>query len=156
MAGFFNFQSDSFFFFFYNRSGPRPPNFRGLVITLRHTKLGRTPLDEWSARRRDLYLTTQNTHKRQTFMLPAGFEPTIPASEQPQNHALDWWPLEPPLYYSVTIPNFDTISSELRTTTSLRLGDLAENNERLGDVQSFETIFRYVVHFSCTVITHFV
>jgi len=24
----------------------------------RHTTLGRTPLDEWSARRRDLYLTT--------------------------------------------------------------------------------------------------
>jgi hypothetical protein len=28
----------------------------------RHVTLGRTPLDEWSARRRDLYLTTHNTH----------------------------------------------------------------------------------------------
>ena len=28
-----------------------------------HTTLGRTPLYEWSARRRDLYLTTHNTHK---------------------------------------------------------------------------------------------
>jgi hypothetical protein len=36
--------------------------FRGFTITLyRHTTLGRTPLDEWSARRRDLYLTTHNT-----------------------------------------------------------------------------------------------
>jgi len=26
--------------------------------------IGRTPLDEWSARRRDLYLTAHNTHKR--------------------------------------------------------------------------------------------
>jgi hypothetical protein len=57
--------------------------------TFKHTALGRTPLDEWSARRRDLYLTTHNTHKRQTFMPPAGFEPTIPASERPQTNALD-------------------------------------------------------------------
>jgi len=27
-------------------------------------------------------LTTQNTQKRQTFMSPVGFEPTIPASER--------------------------------------------------------------------------
>jgi hypothetical protein len=30
----------------------------------RQNTLSRTPLDEWSARRRDLYLTTHNTHKR--------------------------------------------------------------------------------------------
>jgi hypothetical protein len=30
-------------------SGPGPPHYRGLTITLRHTTLGRTPLDEWSA-----------------------------------------------------------------------------------------------------------
>ena len=44
--------------------GPRPPHCRGFTITLRHTIRGRTPLDEWSARRRDLYLKTHNTHKR--------------------------------------------------------------------------------------------
>jgi hypothetical protein len=38
---------------------------------LRHTTVGRTPLDEGPARRRDLYLTTHNTHKRSTFMPPA-------------------------------------------------------------------------------------
>jgi hypothetical protein len=37
---------------------------QGLIIieasrSHRHTTLGRTPLEEWSARRRDLYLTTQ-------------------------------------------------------------------------------------------------
>jgi hypothetical protein len=35
---------------------------------LRHTTVGRTPLEEWSARRRDLYLTTHSTHNRQTSM----------------------------------------------------------------------------------------
>jgi len=45
--------------------------------------LGRTPLDEWSANRRDLCLTTHNIHKRQTSMTPAGFEPIIPTSERP-------------------------------------------------------------------------
>jgi hypothetical protein len=61
---------------------------RGFTITLRHTTLGRTPLDEWPARRRD-HLTTHNTHNRQTSMPPAGFEPKIPVSERPQTHALD-------------------------------------------------------------------
>jgi len=50
---------------------------------------GRTPLDEWSARRRDLYLTTHNTHNRQTSMPPVGFKPTISAGERPQTYALD-------------------------------------------------------------------
>ena len=70
-------------------SGPRPPHYREFTITLRHTTFGRTHLDEWSARRRHLYLTTHNTHKRQTSMPPAGFQLTIPASERPQTHALD-------------------------------------------------------------------
>jgi hypothetical protein len=52
-------------------------------------KLGRTPLDEGSALRRDLYLTTHNIPKRQTPMSSAGFEPTITTSERPQTHALD-------------------------------------------------------------------
>ena len=40
---------------------------QGLIIEasrFRHTTLGRTPLHKWSARRRDLYMTTHNTHKR--------------------------------------------------------------------------------------------
>ena len=56
--------------------------------TQRRDAVGRTPLDEWSARRRDLYLTTHNTHNRQTSIPSAGLEPTIPASERPQTHAL--------------------------------------------------------------------
>jgi hypothetical protein len=42
---------------------PGPPRYRGFTITLRHTVIGRTPLDEWSARRRDHYLPTQHSHK---------------------------------------------------------------------------------------------
>jgi hypothetical protein len=53
-----------------------------------HT-FGRTPLGEGLACHRDLYLTTSNIHKIQTSMTPAGFEPTIPASEQWQTHSLD-------------------------------------------------------------------
>jgi len=40
--------------------------------TQRRTTGGRTPLDEWSARRRDLYLTTHNTHNKQTSMRAVG------------------------------------------------------------------------------------
>jgi len=70
-------------------SGPEPPHYRGFTITLRHTTLGRTPLDKWSVRRRDTFLTTPNTHMGQISMLPAGFEPATPASERPHTHALD-------------------------------------------------------------------
>jgi hypothetical protein len=50
-----------------------------LIAHMRHTTVGRTPLDEESARRRDLYLTTHNTHNRQRSMPPAGFEPRNPS-----------------------------------------------------------------------------
>ena len=64
--------------------------FRGFTIThIRHITLGTTPLEEGPASRRNLYLTTHNTHKRQTSMPPAGFEPTILVSERPQTQALD-------------------------------------------------------------------
>ena len=67
--------------------------------------LGRTPVDEWSALRKDLYLTTNNTHKRQTPMTPARFEPAIPASERPQNPRLTscgrWECLGPSLVYQL-------------------------------------------------------
>ena len=52
--------------------------------TQRRSKVGRTPLYEWSARRRDLYLTTHDTHNRQISMPPVGFEPKISAGERPQ------------------------------------------------------------------------
>jgi hypothetical protein len=80
------------YFFYYVAtapSGPGPPHYRGFTITLRYTTLGRTLLTELSVRRRDLHLTTHNTHKRQTSRHPAGFESTVPASERPQTHDLD-------------------------------------------------------------------
>jgi len=44
-------------------NGPGPPHYRGFTITLRHTALGRTPLNEWSALHRELYNTQ---HSQQT------------------------------------------------------------------------------------------
>jgi hypothetical protein len=61
----------------------------GPTITLRHTTLGRTLLDERSARPRDLYLSTYNIHKRQITVTPEGYAPAIPESERPQSHTLD-------------------------------------------------------------------
>ena len=52
--------------------------------TQRRSTIGRTPLDELSARRRDLYLTTHDTHNRQISIPPVGFEPKISAGERPQ------------------------------------------------------------------------
>ena len=52
----------------------QPPVGQGLLIhefsrshTQRSTTVGRTPLDDWSARRRDLYLTAHDTHNRHPY-----------------------------------------------------------------------------------------
>ena len=72
-----------------------PPAVQGLIIhevsrsQTTCTTVGRTSLEKRSARRRDLYLTTHNTHKRQTSMPPVGFEPTFLLDERPQTYALD-------------------------------------------------------------------
>jgi hypothetical protein len=62
---------------------------RFLDHTQRRTTVGRTPLDKWSAHRRNLYLTTHNTCNRQTSMPPIGLELTISAGERLQTYALD-------------------------------------------------------------------
>jgi hypothetical protein len=61
---------------------------RFLGHTQRRTTVGRTPPDEWSARRRDIYLTTHDSHNRKTSMPPVGFEPTFSARKRPQTYAL--------------------------------------------------------------------
>ena len=84
-----------YFWFVFAATAPPPQWDRASSFTrfLNHTQwlatVGRTPLDKWSARHRDLYLTTHNTHNRQTSMHPAGFEPTIPVSERSQINTLD-------------------------------------------------------------------
>ena len=70
---------NNFPFFFGGGRGRNSPQWarassfmRFLDHTQRRTTFGRTPLDEWSARRRDLYLTTHNNHNRQISMPPGG------------------------------------------------------------------------------------
>jgi hypothetical protein len=48
---------------------------RFLDHTRRRPTFGRTPLDDWSARRKDFYLTTHNTYNRQTSIPSVGFQP---------------------------------------------------------------------------------
>jgi hypothetical protein len=87
------FNNQSFSLDFFSQWRNSPPWARASSLSRlhdhRHTTLGRTPLDEWSARRRDLYLTTHKHCTRQTSMPPAGFEHTIPVSARPQTYAVD-------------------------------------------------------------------
>jgi len=69
-------------------TGPRPLYRLGFEVTLRYTKIGRTPLDEWSALAGTS--TWQHTqHSKQTPMSPTRNEPASPASERPQTQAFD-------------------------------------------------------------------
>jgi len=75
---------------FYGATIPREPElpyFRGSMITRTSATLGRTPLDEGSARRRGVNPTTNRTHKRGRSMPLTGFEVVIP--KRPQNRTLD-------------------------------------------------------------------
>ena len=72
---------------FFWRCGSRAMK-RFLNHTQRRITVGRAPPDEWSARRRDLYLSTYNTHKRQTSLPLAGIEPLISTGKWPQTHGL--------------------------------------------------------------------
>ena len=79
-------------FFF---SCTNPPMGQGRLIEVVYrshittTTVSRTPLNEGSARRTDLYLTTHNNHNRQISITRAGFEPTISVGERPQTYAFD-------------------------------------------------------------------
>ena len=66
--------------------GSRPP-LGCSRITFRQTTLCKIPLDEWSACRRELYLTTHTHSQHTNTITPAGCTPVIPASEQPRPHA---------------------------------------------------------------------
>jgi hypothetical protein len=91
----FYWTSPHFFFFFFLlwRCDPTWVMVSSFLMFLDHTQrrttFGRIRLDEWSARRRNLFLKTHNTHNRQTSMPPLGFEPTISAGDRPQTYALD-------------------------------------------------------------------
>jgi hypothetical protein len=115
-------------------SGPGPPHCWGFTITLRHTTLRRTPLDEWSARRRYLSVTTHNIHKGHTSMPPAEFEPAVPASERPQNHAID--------RVATRSPNYSVkILSQLHLfTTNVSLAELGSNPTLRGEAPATEPI----------------
>jgi hypothetical protein len=61
---------------------------RFLVHTQRRTTVDGTPLDEWSARSRDLYLTTHNNQNKQTSLARRDSNP-VSVDERPQSYALD-------------------------------------------------------------------
>ena len=73
-------------FFVFGATAPPPAQWarassftRFLDQAQRLTTFGSNPLDEWSARSRDLYLKAHDTHNRETSIPPLGFEPTISA-----------------------------------------------------------------------------
>jgi len=52
------------------------------IVLLWDATIGRIPLGEWSARRRDLYLTTHNIHNKQTDKHPCLGWDSNPQSQQ--------------------------------------------------------------------------
>ena len=64
----------------------------GLLILDIHTQwrttFGRTPLDEWSALLRDLYLTTHNTSQQTDIHAPVGLEPSTSETSTRQHTTL--------------------------------------------------------------------
>jgi len=65
-------------FCFCGASGPVSPHSRGFTITLRHTTLRGTPVDEWSARQRPLPDNTQQSQETDIY-LPGGIQTHSPS-----------------------------------------------------------------------------
>ena len=101
--------------------GSWPPHSWGLVDhTQRRNTVGRTPLEEWSARLRDLYLTKHDTHNRQKSMPPVGFEPTISVGERPQTYALDRAATGTGIFHSfIRKSNYFVLQTLVRSCTKL-------------------------------------
>jgi hypothetical protein len=100
-----------------------------------HTALGRTPLDERSARRRDRYLKKHKTVNRRTFIPPARFEPAIRAI-----HAFD----RRPLGSAVNLHRQDENrwpTGKAEETECVR----SRKNNTTADVSVYDTQF-YIVH----------
>jgi hypothetical protein len=91
-------------------SGPGPPHYRSFAIARKHTTIGRTPLDDWSARRRDLYLTT-HTNKRQTWL--RGIRTRYPSKPEAAGPRL--WPrdnLDRPVVHNRKMQSKTTVNTE--------------------------------------------
>jgi hypothetical protein len=75
-------------------SGQGRPHYRGFTITPRHTTRGRTPLDEWSAWRKDLYQTTHK-HSQETNIHSPGrirtYDPRKRAAADQRLRPRDYW-----------------------------------------------------------------
>ena len=80
-------------FFSLWRNSPQWARASSFTTFLDHTQgrttVGKTHLDEWSARGRDFYLTTHNTYDRRTAMALVEFEHAIWADERPQTYVLN-------------------------------------------------------------------
>ena len=65
--------------------GPRPTHYWSFYVdhTQRRATVGWTPLDEWSAHRRDLYLTAHNTYRERR---PCPLWDSNPQSQQASGH----------------------------------------------------------------------
>ena len=97
--------SEDFFILHNNPQWVRASSFtRFLDETQRHTTVGMTPLDEWSARRRDLYLTTHNTHNRQTQPQQASGRRRTPYTARPLGT-----PLKTITLYEYNLQNFQKL-----------------------------------------------
>jgi hypothetical protein len=82
------------------------------LITLRHTTVSRTPLDEGSARHRDLHLTTQ--HPQETNIhAPGGFRTHDPSKRSAADLCLrlcGHWDRRVSLHLSLNISNVQAIT----------------------------------------------
>jgi len=70
--------------------------------TQRRITFGRTPLDEWSARPRDPYLTTHDTHSRQTSMRRWNSNPQSQQASCRIPTPYTAWPLGPAIISSIS------------------------------------------------------
>ena len=104
--------------------------------------LGRNPLDDGSARRRDLYQEWHNTQNRQKAIPLTGFQLSVPARERPQSHALDrkatgigsffYWHVEISHFYCLNISSLYGSTDKAPTDIAVQEGRVVRRSMGVG------------------------
>ena len=132
-------------------SAPGPPHYRGCTITLRHITDSRTPLDEWSARRRGLYLTKKTAPARDTEATGGirNHNPRKRKAAYPRLRQGGQWDRPSHVYDSGSWPSLKGLHDHTESDTTLWASDQPE-----ADTGQHTTLKQTNIHVSRRIRTH--
>jgi hypothetical protein len=120
------------------------PTYRGFASTLRHTTLGRIPLDEWSARQRPLPDNTQHSQNK-TLYDPSGIltrNPSKRVAVKPSLRQRGHWDRHGSLWQIYNV--YQTTKQDVHVTPRSKLYSAPKNGKQIPEnIISYRSIQRH-------------